>query len=104
MRPTLRPARLTSPISVRSINEIARIPLIEKGADHHVNGDGPIVKAVSVMVARSIHAQRFVSAGDGDRDAAERQAWRRNFAKARQADLIGAETDKGLELVWLIAA
>jgi hypothetical protein len=79
-------------------------PLIEKGADHHVNGDGPIVKAVSVMVARSIHAQRFVSAGDGDRDAAERQAWRHNFAKARQADLIGAETDKGLELVWLIAA
>jgi hypothetical protein len=58
-------------------------PLIEKGADHRVNGDGPIVKAVSVMVARSIHAQRFVSAGDSDRDAAERQAWRRNFAKAR---------------------
>ena len=69
-----------------------------------MHGDGPMVKAVNVTAARSIHLHRYVSAGEGDREAAERQAWRRNFQKARQSDLIGAETANGQELIWLISA
>ena len=92
------------PRGLKLVHEAITGALIEKGTDHRVNGDGPSVRAVSIVEARSIHAQRFVSTGDGDRDAAERQAWRRNFNKARQSDLIGAETANGLELVWLITA
>jgi len=100
---TRRKSRDRWPKGLKLVHEAITGALLEKGANHRVNGDGPTVKAVSVMVARSIHAQRFVSAGDGDRDAAERQAWRRNLTKARQSDLIGAETSSGEELVWLIA-
>jgi hypothetical protein len=63
-----------------------------------------MVRAVDVMAARSIHAQRFVSAGEGDPAAAERQSWKRNFQKARHGDLIGGETTGGQELIWLIAS
>jgi hypothetical protein len=92
------------PNGLKLVHEAITGALLDKGTDHRVNGDGPMVRAVNVMAARSIHARRFVSAGDGDREAAERQAWRRNFQKARQSDLIGAETTRGQELVWLIAA
>jgi AAA domain len=92
------------PKGMKLVHEAITGALIDKGADHRVGGDGSMVRAVNVMAARSIHLQRYVSAGEGDREAAERQAWRRNFSKARQSDLIGAETSNGQELVWLISA
>lgn len=92
------------PRGLKLVHESITEALLEKSADHRVNGDGPSVRAVSVLEARQRHMQRFVSTGEGDRDAAERQAWRRNFNKARQSDLIGAETIKGQELVWIIAS
>ena len=91
------------PKGLKLVHEAVTGALLENGTDHCINGDGPMVKATSVTTARAIHAQRFVSTGDGDAAAAERQAWRRNFAKARQSDLIGGETSKGEELIWLVA-
>jgi hypothetical protein len=92
------------PKGLKLVHEAITGALLEKGIDHRVNGDGPMVRAVNVLAARSIHLQRYVSAGEGDREAAERQAWRRNFQKARQSDLIGAETANGKEMIWLISA
>jgi hypothetical protein len=92
------------PKGLKLVHEAITGALLDRGTDHRVAGDGPMVRAVNVMAARSIHLQRFVSAGEGDRAAAERQAWRRNFHKARQSDLIGAETSNGSELVWFIAS
>jgi hypothetical protein len=97
-------ARTRWPKGLKLVHEAIQAALLDNGADHRVGGDGPMVRAVNVMAARSIHAHRFVSAGDGDRDAAERQNWRRNFQRARQQDLIGAETIGGQELIWLIAS
>jgi hypothetical protein len=91
------------PKGLKLVHEAITGALLEKGSDHRIAGDGPMVRAVSVLEARSIHAHRFVSSGDGNRDAAERQAWRRNFAKARQDGLISGETTGGQELIWLIA-
>lgn len=90
------------PKGLKLVHDAITGALLDAGRQHQVNGDGPMVMAASVSAARSIHNQRFVSSGDGDRDAAERQAWKRNFAKARQSDLIGAETSSGEELVWLV--
>src|SRR4051794_13482393 len=77
-------ARGRWPRGLKLVHESITGALLDKGTDHLVNGDGPSVRAVSVLEARQRHTQRFVSTGDGDRDAAERQAWRRNFNKARQ--------------------
>lgn len=74
---------------------------LDGAKDHRVGGDGPPVRAVSVKAARAIHDQRYVSGGDGDRDAAERQAWGRNLRKAREDGLIGGEYVGGEELIWL---
>jgi hypothetical protein len=92
------------PKGLKLVHEAITGALLESGKDHHVNGDGPMVRAVNVTEARSVHMRRYVSGGDGDRDAAERKAWQRNFAKARDSDLIGAETVNGCEIVWLLAA
>ncbi len=74
------------------------------GKPHRVNGDGPAVNAVDVKEARRIHMSRYVSTGDGDRDEAERKAWRRNLMLARQKDLISGEVEGGVELIWLAAS
>jgi len=92
------------PKGLKMVHEVITGALIEKGKDHRVNGHGPTVRAVDVMVARSIHAIRFVSAGDGDREAAERQPWRLNFKIAREQDLIAGETIGGQELIWFVAS
>jgi AAA domain len=92
------------PKGLKMVHEAITAALIDGGTEHRVGGDGPAVRAVNVMAARSVHARRFVSAGDGDRDAAERKAWSRNFKLAQQHSLIGGETRNGFEWIWLIAS
>jgi hypothetical protein len=91
------------PKGLKLVHEAVTGALLDKGIDHRVNGDGPMVRAVNVIAARSVHLHRYVSAGEGDRENAERQAWHRNLKKARQSDLIGGEYSGGQELIWLIA-
>jgi hypothetical protein len=90
------------PKGLKLVHEAIQEALIDAGRDHRINGDGPSVRAVNVLAARAVHTQRFVSSGDGDREAAERQSWRRNFQKARQDGLIGGEISSGAELIWLV--
>ncbi len=91
------------PKGLKLVCEAITGALLDKGVDHRVNGDGPTVRAVNVIAARSVHLHRYVSAGEGDRENAERQAWHRNLKKARQSDLIGGEYVGGQELIWLIS-
>lgn len=100
----LRETRERWPKGLKLVREVIDEAIGAEGTEHHVRGDGPTVRAVDLMTARRIHLQRFVSTGDGNRDAAERQAWKRNLGKAREGDLIGGEMVAGKELVWLINA
>jgi hypothetical protein len=92
------------PKGLKLVYESITAALIDAGSNHQVSGDGPSVNAVEVQAARSIHLQRYISNGDGNKTEAERKAWARNFKTARQADLIGGETVNGRELIWLIAS
>lgn len=91
------------PKGLKLVHEAINAALIERGKDHRVGGDGPLVKATDVKEARRVHMRRYVSTGDGDRNEAERKAWGRNFKAARAANLIGGEHKEGLELIWLIS-
>jgi AAA domain len=86
---------------LRLVRDCVEAALIEAGAEHAIT-NGPIVRAVPVQTARAIHASRYVSDGEGDRNAAERKAWSRNFKAARDAGLIGGEAKGGQEWIWLI--
>jgi hypothetical protein len=90
------------PKGLKLVHEAITAALIDGGTEHQVSGNGPSVRAVQVQSARSIHAQRYVSAGDGDPKEAERKAWARNFKEARNVNLISGETTGGQELIWLI--
>jgi hypothetical protein len=63
---------------------------------------GPTVRAVDVKLARMSHKKRFAHDGDGDRDAAERQAWSRNFKKAVGDKLIAGENKDSVDLAWVV--
>ena len=89
------------PKGLKVVHEAISEALLRAGIDHVVGGDGPIVKAASVKLAREIHNQRYVSTGDGNRFEAERKAWARNFKQARDNNLIGAAHIGGEELIWL---
>jgi hypothetical protein len=70
---------------------------------HKVGGDGPVVNAANLEDARAIHKVKYLNEGDGDKIAAERSAWSKNFRKARGAGLIDGETTTGgEELVWIM--
>ena len=73
----------------------------DRGIDHRVRQTGPLVKAVPLDVPRGIHKNRYVGSGDGDRDEAERKAWRRNIKAAQENGLISGEMYDGQELIWL---
>jgi AAA domain len=89
--------------SLRFVRNAINAALIDHGISHTVRGDGPQVRAVPVSAARAEHKRAYVSNGDGDAAANERQAWRRNFPDARSRNLICAETTRtGQELVWLM--
>lgn len=91
------------PKGLKLVHEAMVAASLEHGTDHRVGGDGPTVKAFPVAKARAVHAQRYVSNGDGERADAERKAWSRNFKSARDADLFGGEVVSGQEMIWLIA-
>ncbi|ODM71367.1 hypothetical protein A6452_09335 [Bradyrhizobium elkanii] len=95
--------RAVWPKGLRLVHEAISAAVLEGGATHCIGGDGPMVRAVPVKAARTIHNRRYVSTGDGDRTEAERKAWTRNFKQAREVNLIGGEHKDGQELVWLIS-
>ena len=86
---------------LRLLRDCISDALIEAGVDYTIP-NGPTVRAVTVQSARAAHNKRFVSTGSGERGAAERQAWSRNFKDARARDLIGGEMKEGQEWIWLI--
>lgn len=88
---------------LRFVHEAITEAILSNGRDHRVSGSGPIVKATTVQAARTIHNRRYVSDGDGDRNAAERQAWGRNFKAAQTAGLIAGEMVAGAELIWTVS-
>ncbi|GAA0004409.1 AAA family ATPase [Bradyrhizobium diazoefficiens] len=90
------------PRGLRLVREVITEALVDSGTNHHVGGDGPLVRATTVQAAREHHRKRYVSTGEGDREAAERKAWSRNLKGAREGSLIGAEFHNGQELVWLL--
>lgn len=98
-----QPARARDrwPKGLRLVHECITSALIDSGIEHRIAGNGPAVKAVDVQAARTVHLHRYVSAGVGDKDAAERKAWSSNFKKARSEGLICGETSSGRELIWL---
>jgi AAA domain len=86
------------PKGLRLVHDAIVAALVDHGTEHRVAGDGPSVRAVHVTAAREVHKQRYVSNGDGDRNAAERQAWARNLRQAQSNGLISGEND----LIWLV--
>jgi AAA domain len=88
--------------SIKLVRDAINAALIDQAISHAVRGVGPQVRAVTVLAARAEHRRIFVSTGDGDAAAAERQAWGRNLRDARSRNLISGETYNGQELVWLM--
>jgi hypothetical protein len=72
--------------------------VLSHGQDHRPAGDGPLVKAVHLDHVRAEYKRLYLHSGDGDRAAAERQAWGRALREARGSNLIGAERD----MLWLV--
>lgn len=91
------------PAKLRFVRDAINAALIGNAIEHAVAGDGPHVRAALVSDARVEHRRTYVSTGDGDAAAAERKAWSRNFAQARDRGLIAGETSQGRELVWIIS-
>jgi hypothetical protein len=77
--------------------------ILAEGQDHRPGSDGPVVKAVPVECAKAQHNRLYVHNGNGDRAAAERQAWGRALRQARDGRLIGSEHSCGRDFVWLVA-
>jgi hypothetical protein len=88
---------------LRLIRDCIAEAILTSRIDHRVAGDGPAVKATTVQATRAVHKKRFVSNGDGDREAAERKAWSRNFKAVKEAKRIAGEVKDGQELIWLVA-
>jgi hypothetical protein len=96
------PHRRNVPKGLRLVYDCITDAILAKGVDHRVGGDGATVKAVEVIEARSRHAQRYVSNGIGDPDAAERGNWSKNFKKAREEGLISGARVDNHELIWTV--
>lgn len=90
------------PKGLKTLHEVITEAILAKGVDHVIAGDGPSVKAVDVMEARSIHTRRYIPTGAGDPDAAERKAWQRNFKRALDDGLTSAEKVGNQHLVWIV--
>src|SRR5262249_9411975 len=98
--PASKPNRWTRGLSV--FRDAASNALLDHGQDHRVAGNGPLVKACPVTHARAEHNRLYVHNGEGDRSAAERQAWSRALKTARNDHLIGGENRNGEDLIWMI--
>jgi hypothetical protein len=93
------PSRSKWTKGLRLVKDCIDEAMADHGTDYHIT-NGPTVRAVNVQDARAIHAKRYVSNGDGDRQDAERKAWTRNFNVARDAGLIAGEVSDGREWIW----
>ena len=89
------------PAGLRAVLDAVNEALIDNGTSHKIE-NGPTVRAVDVKTARAVHKKRYLHTGEGDRDAAERQAWSRNFKKAESDKFIAGESKDGLDLVWIV--
>jgi isocitrate dehydrogenase len=85
--------------ALRPLRQILIDMLMQHGFAHGVGEQ--TVRAVALERVRERHRETYVSSGDGDRADAERNAWKRNLRKAREADLIRAGVVNGEEIVWL---
>jgi len=94
--------KTTWPKGLKLFKDCIDAAILDAAQTHQVGGDGPIVRVAPVRAARTIHGQRYVSSGDGDRAAAERQAWKRNLNTARDAGLISGAVVDGNELIWIV--
>jgi 5S rRNA maturation endonuclease (ribonuclease M5) len=94
--------KATWPKGLRLFKDCIDAAILDASQTHQVGGDGPIVRVAPVGAARTIHGQRYVSSGEGDRAAAERQAWKRNLNAARDAGLISGAVVDGNELIWIV--
>jgi hypothetical protein len=88
------------PKALTLLHDIITTTAIEAGFDHRPNGDGPLVRAVSLNDVRRRHKKQFVGIGDGDCNARERTAFSRNLGTARNNHLIGGELIAGKEMIW----
>jgi hypothetical protein len=98
-----RPVQSGWPRGLRIVRDAINAALTDHAIRHSIRGATPQVRAVAVSAARAEHKRIYVSTGEGDALAAERQAWGRNFRDARSRNLISGETYNDQELVWLIA-
>jgi hypothetical protein len=97
-----KPARTREwPKGLRVVRDAITEAMIDQGFDHKI-ADGPTVRAVAVEDARQVHRRRYAHDGDGDREEAERKAWRRNFNKVKAEGLIGNDLVGDRDIVWLV--
>lgn len=89
------------PRGLKLVHEAVKEALISHGRAHSVAGNGPTVTAATVQQVRAIHQTKYVSTGEGDRSAAERKSWQRNFKDAQSRQLVCGEPINGQELIWL---
>lgn len=99
--PPNKASRWTRALTIFRDSALAAI--LDHGQEHRLGTDGPTVKAVPSDDIRNEHKRLYVHNGDGDRVAAERQAWSRAIKTARGSNLIGSENLHGRDFVWLVA-
>jgi hypothetical protein len=98
----VKAASTTWPRGLTLIYDTINAAILEAGFDYQVSGYGPTVKAVHLDQVRALHQRRYVGTGDGDRTAAERQAFKRNLKAAQDRRLIGGEIVGGKDTVWVV--
>jgi AAA domain len=97
---SVRSAGKPWPRGLTLLHDIITAAVLESGIDHRPDGNGPAVKAVPLEDIRALHKRQFLGSGDGDRTAAERQAFTRNIKRARDMRLIAGEAVGGREIIW----
>lgn len=97
-----RPGQTAWTKGLKVFRDAVHEALINGGADHRIGGDGPVIRAVAVQAAKAIHNQKYVSNGEGDRAEAQKKAWARGFAKAREDGMISGEFIGDEQLIWFV--
>jgi hypothetical protein len=98
----IKPAKAREwPKGLRVVRDAITEAMINQGFDHKIT-NGPTVRAVATKDAREVHRRKYAHNGDGDREAAERQAWGRNFNKVKAERLIGSDLVGGRDIIWLL--
>jgi hypothetical protein len=100
--PTSKEVRWTKSLAV--FRDAITNTVLAHGKGYRPGGDGPLVKAVALQKVRAEHNRLFLHSGDGDRSAAQRQAWNRALKEARAVNLIGGESSGGMDFMWLVTS